>query len=344
MNTARFFSSAEASIKCDLCPRHCLIAPGNSGACRIRQNIDGNLALPFYGYITALAHDPIEKKPLYHFRPGTEILSVGFAGCNLHCPFCQNWHISQTTDTVSRNYSPVELIAAALEAGSALAYTYSEPLVHFEFLLECMKEARKAGIANVLVTNGCINHEAAAEILDLADAVNVDLKCFSEESYKNVLGGDLSTVLAFIETAKEKSVHVETTTLIVPGFNDSEKELDACMNFIAEMGSGGGASAGKSEIPWHLSAYHPAWKWKAPPTSPECLAVTRERAKKRISFVYMGNMAGEKNDTLCPHCGNTLVSRCGYRVDTGGLLLKEDNKKPAYFCASCGKDVPVRYK
>ena len=340
MNIARYFSSTQASIQCELCPRRCLIASGKSGSCQIRQNMDGNLALPFYGYVTALAHDPIEKKPLYHFRPGTEILSVGFTGCNLHCPFCQNWHISQTTDTVSRNYSPEELIAEALGAGSALAYTYSEPLVHFEFLIECMKEAGKAGIANVLVTNGCINHEAAAEILDLADAVNVDLKSFSEESYKNVLGGDLSTVLSFIQTAKKKGVHVEITTLIVPDFNDSDKELDACMDFIAELG--GGEGGGKPDVPWHLSAYHPAWKWKAPPTSAECLARTRQRAKKHIGFVYTGNVAGEKNDTLCPHCGETLVSRHGYRVDTGGLLLKEDNKKPAYFCASCGKGAPIR--
>jgi len=367
MNSPRFFtlsedvadsvfSQKEASIQCGLCPRRCLIAPGRAGLCKVRFNRDGKPALPFYGFLTALALDPIEKKPLYHFRPGTEILSIGFTGCNLRCPFCQNWHISQYTDVPGRIYSPSELIEAAAKTGAranqiavgrsiaamhsiaampCIAYTYSEPLVHFEFLLDCMKEVRKAGFANVLVTNGCINSEAAAEILELTDAANIDLKCFSEETYAKVLGGDLSTVLGFIKIATEKGVHTELTTLVVPGLNDSEEELNACVDFIADLENGGPT---KMTIPWHLSAYHPDWKWNTPPTSPEFLARTAARAKERLSYVYTGNVAGEKNDTLCPYCGKILISRRGYRVDTSGLELREET----YFCASCGKKAPIR--
>ena len=340
MNIPKFFtfpdasgsSPKEGSIHCELCPRRCLLAPGTAGPCKVRFNRDGKPALPYHGYITALALDPIEKKPLYHFRPGSEILSIGFAGCNLRCPFCQNWHISQTTDVPGRIYSPSELIAAAGKNGQ-IAYTYSEPLVHAEFLLDCMNAAREAGIANVLVSNGCINSGPASEILDLCDAANIDLKCFSKESYARVLGGELSAVLGFIRTAVEKGVHLELTTLVVPGLNDSETELNKCMDFIAELEKTG------NTVPWHLSAYHPAYKWSAPPTDPQFLLAVTRQARKKIRYVYTGNIAAreENNDTLCPHCGKVLVSRRGYRIDTSGLLLKKD----AYFCASCGGKAPI---
>ena len=284
---ARFFSSIdkndENTIQCGLCPRSCLLAPGQSGHCQVRSNNKGKAALPFYGFVTSLALDPIEKKPLYHFRPGTEILSVGFAGCNLHCPFCQNWRISQQTDIPGRVYSPKELITTALKTGTpALAYTYSEPLVHIEFLLDCMKEARKAGVANVIVSNGCINENAAEEVLELTDAANIDLKCFSEETYAKVLGGDLATVTSFIRKAIEKGVHTEITTLVVPGLNDSQTELNLCRDFIAELKSG--------EIPWHLSAYHPDWKWKAPRTEPEFIIKTAARMREKLAHAYTGNI------------------------------------------------------
>ena len=351
MDSFRFFVSAadsggasleEGFIKCTLCPRRCLIGPGKKGSCRVRQNKNGKPALPFSGFITALAIDPIEKKPLYHFRPGTEILSAGFAGCNLRCPFCQNWHISQNTDVNGRFVPPGELAAEpgivtipGIASIPGIAYTYSEPLVHIEYLLDCMKEARKAGFANVLVSNGCINSEAAAEVLELTDAANIDLKCFSEETYSEVLGGDLGTVLDFIKAACEKGVHIELTTLLVPGLNDSEKEMEACADFIAGL---------DAAIPWHLSAYHPDWKWKAQATTALALKTAAARARKRITYVYSGNIADEKNDTSCPCCGKTLISRRGYRVDTTGLSLdKKEEGKPAYFCSFCKKPAPVRY-
>ena len=327
-------SKSEGVLECSLCPRRCILRTGETGSCRVRQNRDGKPALPFYGFVTALAKDPIEKKPLYHFRPGTEILSAGFSGCNLHCPFCQNWRISQNTDTDGRFLTPEELAAAALNTTKAIAYTYSEPLVHIEYLLACMSEARKAGAANVLVTNGCVTSEAAEEILSLTDAANIDLKCFSEETYSKILGGNLEAVLNFIRRAFEKKVHVELTTLVVSDLNDSEKELSACADFIAGLDTG---------IPWHLSAYHPDWKWKARATQPELLSEAKARAQKRLDYVYTGNIAAEENRTHCPHCGKILVNRTGYRIDNSGLILKEENGKPLYFCASCRKPAPIRY-
>jgi len=353
MTQPRFFLTKENNcIQCSLCPRRCHLAPGESGHCQVRVNLDGKPEIPFYSFVTSLAVDPIEKKPLFHYRPGTEILSVGFVGCNLVCPFCQNWHISQSTDVPGRPYTPAELITSAIDAGHkaanaiatlpSIAYTYSEPLVHIEFLLDCMKEARKAGTANIIVSNGCVNSEAAAEILELTDAANIDLKCFSKEIYREILGGDLSAVLAFIKMAIEKGVHLELTTLIVPGFNDSKAEIDMCRDFIAELQTGG------ITVPWHLSAYHPDYKWRAPATNPSSLIAAAKRAKEKLPFVYTGNIPlgeEEKNfsDTSCPYCGKTLVSRKGYKINTSGITLKEENGKLSYFCAACGKSAPIRW-
>ena len=352
MSAGRFFTPREGGLECGLCPRRCLLAPGEGGQCRARFNRGGKPELPFYGCVTALAVDPIEKKPLYHFRPGSDILSAGFAGCNLRCPFCQNWHISQdihVQNAKGRFCSPAELAAAAAKAEkdgqSAIAYTYSEPLVHIEFLLDCMREARKAGTANVLISNGCVNPEAAAEILDLASAANIDLKCFSEETYENVLGGKLSAVTGFIRMAVEKGIHLELTTLVVPGLNDSKAELGKCRDFIAELQARGSA------VPWHLSAYRPSWKWNAPSTDPAFLVDVAGQAREKLPYVYTGNIPpkGGFNDTLCPGCGKILISRQGYKADTSGLSVKQGAKKDTktgdgsrlYVCNSCGQRAPV---
>jgi pyruvate formate lyase activating enzyme len=293
-----------------------------------------------------MARDPIEKKPLYHYRPGSFILSLGFAGCNLRCPFCQNWHISQKTDVPGRRFSPQEIVAAH-EAGEnaggpkQIAYTYSEPLVHPEFLLDCMAAAHEAGIANVLVTNGCVGSEAAGDILSLTDAVNIDLKCFSEDTYTRILGGDLGTVLDFIRETWNRGIHLELTTLIVPGLNDSPGETGACAEFIAGL---------SRTIPWHLSAYHPDYRWDAPPTDPSSLFQIARRARQGLSYVYTGNVPSESseesgrlrfNDTPCPHCGQTLVQRRGCRIGTEGLRLQSGESGDAYHCARCGKAVPI---
>jgi pyruvate formate lyase activating enzyme len=345
----RFFSKLNV-FRCDLCPRHCLIPPEGRGACGVRGNSEGKSHIPWYGYVTALARDPIEKKPLYHFRPGSSILSLGFVGCNLHCPFCQNWHISQLRgkDKPPGNYLKAEEVINLALADEEpprirqidppqIAYTYSEPLVHPEYLLDCMRMAHQRGVANVLVTNGCATQEAAAEIIPFRDAAKIDLKSFSRQTYQETLGGDLDTVLDFIAVCYENGVHVEVTTLVVPGLNDSEAELKSITHFIADLG----ASRRGRVIPWHLSAYHPDWYWDALPTEPAALLRAVERAREILPYVYAGNIAGE-TATRCPHCGKKLVSRRGYQVDAGGLALKEaeGDEEKYYCCAFCGKETP----
>jgi pyruvate formate lyase activating enzyme len=351
---ARFFEKmespggvpgAEVSLICGLCPNRCALAPGKTGLCRTRKNEGGAMTLPLYGHVTALALDPVEKKPLYHFRPGSQILSAGFAGCNLRCPFCQNWHISQKTDGPWRDISPKKLVAAAKNSGGQIAYTYSEPLVHFEYLLETMALARRAGVANVLVSNGCINAGPAAEIIPFLDAANIDLKCFSGETYGKVLGGSLEAVKQFIASAYSAGVHLEITTLVVPGLNDNRAEFDLALEFLASLASPSSPEGGQRartpavlrEIPWHLSAYHPDYRWDAPPTDPSLLAGLARRARQRMPYVYTGNISGGQSDTTCPGCGKTLVSRRGYRVDTSGLAPVHEGHCR---CAHCGEAAP----
>jgi pyruvate formate lyase activating enzyme len=338
-SAARFlYGEGNDTLRCKLCPRFCVIHSGSFGACRVRGNKGGNGFIPYYGCVTALAADPIEKKPLYHFRPGSTILSIGFLGCNFQCPFCQNWHISQTNEAPARHMPPGDIVSAALHAdNAAIAYTYSEPLVHIEYLLDCMALARRHGIANVLVTNGCINNDAAQEVLALTDAANIDLKCFSRETYANVLGSGascgnfLQTTLQFIRLAREKNVHVEITTLVVPALNDSAEELDACAGFIASLCN----DPAMPGIPWHLSAYHPDHRWNAPPTDRVFLADAKKRAAGKLRYVYSGNIPGEENDTSCPGCGALLVIRRGYRTEVPALAPPADGEQ--YFrCSQCG--------
>ena len=282
-----FFAETSAqNVRCELCPNFCEIPDGSFGICRVRGSKNGRGIIPFYGFVTALAVDPIEKKPLYHFKPGSQILSLGFAGCNFRCPFCQNWHISQKTAHHGKYMKPEEIVSAALKHNSpSIAYTYSEPLIHAEYLLDCMRLARKNGINNVLVTNGCINLEPAAEILKLTDAANVDLKSFCEETYKNILCGTsgnlLQTVLDFIRLCHKMNVHLEITTLVVPDMNDSEDELNAAADFIASV---------DRAIPWHLSAYRPEYRWNAPRTNPGFLLRTAEIMRQKLNHVYTGNI------------------------------------------------------
>jgi pyruvate formate lyase activating enzyme len=279
--------------------------------------------------------------------------------------------------------------AAAESLCGQIAYTYSEPLVHFEYLLDCMEKARAAGIANILVSNGCINEGPASEVLALTDAANIDLKSFSADTYAKTLGGDLRAVLNFIRRAAALGVHLEITTLIVPGLNDSEKELDDTAAFIAGLsepsaelsaktsvaakadkangfsGETGGGFSGKegpqvSGIPWHLSAYHPDWKWNAPPTTSGALLQIARRAAARYprlrNFIYIGNFAApffqpgqavEFWDTICPACGAVLVRRSRMRSFSSGksplsaLELRDFADGPRYYCAACGRPAPI---
>lgn len=269
-------------VICDLCPNSCNIEDGYFGICGVRGNKRGKGIIPYYGFITALVNDPIEKKPLYHFKPGTRVISLGFAGCNLRCPFCQNWHISQNTNVPGVWMKPGEVISAALKDNfPSIAYTFSEPLVHAEFVLDCMELSHKHGIANVLVTNGCVNPKAAEEILKLTDAANIDLKTISPDTYQKTLGGNLKTVQDFIKLGFRMGVHIEITTLVVPGLNDSDDELNAIVRFIADL---------SDEIPLHLTAYRPEYRWNAPPTNPDFLKNAAKEARKILHHVHTGNI------------------------------------------------------
>ena len=321
---ARYYETTETDrLRCSLCPHRCLIVPGKTGICGVRMNEGGTLVLPYAGRLSAVSIDPIEKKPLYHFHPGTEILSVGFVGCSFRCPFCQNYRISQGTGAETLRMTPQELTSYALGHGSfAVAYTYSEPTIHLEYVTETALLAREAGLRNVLVSNGFLNPEPARELLSLMDAANIDLKSFSAEFYRRELGGKLESVLEFLEPASELT-HLEVTTLVIPGKNDSEAELDAIASFIASL---------SPDIPLHLSAYYPVYNYREPPTPPATLERLAELCRTHLRYVYLGNVGGEA-DTHCASCGAILVRRSGYSVTTPGFTHGR--------CNSCGARVPI---
>ncbi|MFW5844577.1 MAG: AmmeMemoRadiSam system radical SAM enzyme [Spirochaetota bacterium] len=317
-------------VRCVLCPHHCRLKPGQTGICGVRRNEGGNLTLPYFGKVSALAIDPIEKKPLYHFHPGKQILSAGFLGCNLHCPFCQNFRISQSTAAATEDLSPDELVGLAESRGSfGIAYTYNEPVIHAEYILEAAAVARSRGLKNVLVTAAFLDEEPAKDIFSAMDAANIDLKGYNEEFYRREIGGRLDAVLRSIRIAASRC-HLEVTTLVIPGRTDSPDQIDAISAFVADL---------SPNIPFHLSAYFPTYHYTAPATPPDTLLERAEAARKRLNYVYTGHIGGT-NDTVCPHCGATLVSRSGYRV-------RVENLKPGAAaagygrCGKCGTEVPI---
>ncbi len=312
-------------VACDLCPIGCRLRPGQEGPCASRANRDGAMALLSYGRIVSAAVDPIEKKPLYHFHPGRDILSVAAPGCNLHCLFCQNWSISQKAETPTRPAAPEDLVDAALRAGSlGLAYTYSEPLVWYEFVRDTAALARAAGLKNVLVTNGFLNEEPLAGLLPLIDAANIDLKSLDDRFYRRICKARLGPVLDAIRQFHSAGVHVELTNLVIPGHNDADDQIAALVDWVAAL---------DADVPLHFSAYHPAWKMKAPATPPDTLLRAYRIAGHSLPWVYLGNLRiAEGTDTVCPDCGFTLVSRSGFHAES------RLQGKPA--CPSCGRPVP----
>ncbi|MEL7622664.1 MAG: AmmeMemoRadiSam system radical SAM enzyme [Clostridiales bacterium] len=287
---------------CRICPHHCRLQPGDTGKCGARSNRQGRVASGSYGVITALALDPIEKKPLYHFYPGSRILSAGSFGCNLRCPFCQNSHIAMAgagafngtgagdmqpgkpgQRAAADRIKPEELVAAALaeknRGNIGLAYTYNEPLVGYEFVLDCAKLATAAGLKNVLVSNGYVCRQPLEELLPYIQAMNIDLKGFTPEYYAK-LGGDLETVKATIKRAAA-ACHVEVTTLIVPGENDSEAEMMAMAAWLASI---------DKAIPYHVSRFFPHWQMKdRGPTPVEKVYALAATARRYLTYVYEGN-------------------------------------------------------
>ncbi len=311
-------------IQCTLCPHRCLIKNNKFGICLIRGNRDGKLSIPYYGKLSALALDPIEKKPLYHYFPGSRILSAGFFGCNLKCPFCQNSSISTHADISYETYSPADVLSIIKNKGGiGLAYTYSEPAVHIEWVTETSKLLRQNNYKNVIVTNGMINDEPADYILENLDAANIDLKSFNSDFYKSELFGDLETVKNFIKKASSK-IHMEITTLVIPGKNDSKEEILEIASFIASI---------SKNIPYHLSCYFPSYKYIIPPTPASEVFTLAKEASKILNFVYTGNTGYKESDTNCPSCGEVLIKRTGYSAYAVNL---KNNK-----CRKCGFDTEI---
>ena len=305
-----FESRPDGKVACLLCPHACVIAEGRHGVCGVRFNKGDRMALPFYGRISSLAVDPIEKKPLYHFHPGSRILSAGFVGCSFRCGFCQNWNISQGTRAKTRFVPPEELVQmAGSERSFAIAYTYSEPLIHAEYLLDVARLAHGAGLKNVLVSNGYINPSPADELLTVMDAANVDLKAWDPEFYRTETGGDLEEVKRFISQAAGR-IHLEVTTLIIPTKNDHPEQIEGIARFLAALDPG---------IPLHLSAYHPDFNYDVPETPPRVVQELAEEARRHLRFVYVGNIGAGEANTTCPDCGHVLVRRMGYSVKVSGI-------------------------
>jgi pyruvate formate lyase activating enzyme len=320
MKEASFYTKEQdGSLSCLLCPHNCRIIKDRSGICGARINQNGELMTRNYGIITGASFDPIEKKPLYHFYPGSQILSVGTVGCNLHCPFCQNYTLSRYFDDGGRSagtpVDPVEL-ERMLENGSfrqkgifrGVAFTYSEPMVWFEFVRDAGTLVRNKGGMNVLVTNGFINPEPLAELIPLVSAANVDLKAFTEEHYSQ-LGGKLAPVLSSIEKMKEGGVHIEITTLVVTGLNDTLDEIENIAKWISRL---------DRKIPYHLSRYFPQYRYEKHATEISFLHEAYDAARAHLDYVYVGN-TGVENDTVCPSCGNTVVSRTGFSARCVGI-------------------------
>ena len=312
-------------VKCTLCPHSCVIPEGGKGICNIRENIDGELIAAGYGRTTSLAMDPIEKKPLFHFKPGSLILSVAPNGCNLKCRWCQNWQISQEV-VPTRFIDPKLLVDIAIRENSVgIAFTYTEPLIWFEYIIDVAKIGKPKGLSMVAVTNGYINPEPLNELLDYIDAMNIDLKAMDDEVYRKLIGGRLEPVLNTVRTSA-KRILIEVTNLLIPGVNDSDDQIKRLVDFIADV---------DPKIPVHFSRYFPAWEFNAPPTPVKTLLRAREIASEKLDYVYLGNIyIPDAEDTFCPYCGNKLVSRSGFYAKIVGIT--EDRK-----CSKCGKDVDI---
>lgn len=316
---------------CFLCAHQCHIAEGGFGFCGVRQNIDGSLYTYAYGKVIAAHVDPVEKKPLYHFFPGSSSFSVATIGCNFRCGFCQNWEISQTSfrdgDVLGGGkLSPQEIVGEALKNKCrSISYTYTEPTIFFEYAYETARLAKEKGLYNIFVTNGYMTKDALVEIKPYLDAANVDLKFFKDSSYKRVCAATLQPVLDSIRLMHELGVWVEVTTLVVPGENDSEEELRGIAEFIASV---------NRNIPWHISRFHPDYKFVDYPATPE--AVFKKAFEigqgAGLTYIYAGNVRGWGNDTHCHSCKKLIIKRDGFGVLEYNI---KDNE-----CAFCNSVIP----
>ncbi len=322
----------EDTVRCTICPRMCIIKPGQKGFCGTKENVDGKLISLTYGQLSAFAVDPIEKKPLAHFYPGSLSLSVSSVGCSFTCPWCQNYHISMSNLEGSRTkfMSPEEVVEAAMvQECTSVSYTYNEPLINLNYVEDTARFAHESEIKNVLVTNGYVSIPALNQVVDAIDAANVDWKAFNQEFYRKHCSGELQAVLDATERMKDSGVHVEVTFLMIPGTNDSPDETRGMARYIVDhLGP---------ETPLHLSRFFPMYKFQhVPPTPVETLVRAREIAMgEGVRYVFVGNVrGGGYEDTVCHVCGKTVISRSGYTVT--GWHLDEEKR-----CIHCGAEIPV---
>jgi len=332
LHPGRFFHKLDHErIQCDLCPRECRLKDGQRGLCYVRFNQGGKIYLGAYGKNSGLAVDPIEKKPLYHFLPGSRVLSFGTAGCNLSCGFCQNWHISRSKelDRLAGSEDPVSIAEYAVHSGAkSVAFTYNDPIIFHEYAVDTAEECRKRNLKTVAVTSGYVSPEPRKEFYQYMDAANVDLKGFSESFYKNFCSGRLAPVLDTLEYIKnETNVWLEITNLIIPDANDSEREIREMTEWIYEhLGA---------DVPIHFTAFHPDFKLMDKKRTPlETLIRARNLAlKSGLKYPYTGNLSNHEGEmTLCPKCNKPVIERDGFYVKE--IRMEKDR------CLKCGARIP----
>lgn len=317
------------SVRCNLCAHHCVISNGRLGVCSVRKNLGGELYTLVYGRCISRGVDPVEKKPLYHFYPGTGAYSIATPGCNFRCQWCQNADIAHMPrewgKIAGSNIAPLEIVNAASESGCrSIAYTYTEPTIFFEYAYDIAQQAHKHGIANIFVTNGYMTLEMLEYFAPYLDAANVDLKAFREKTYHRVVGAGLSPILDSMKKMVRQGVWLEVTTLVIPGINDDKSELREVAQFIAgELGP---------DVPWHISRFFPAYQLTdVQPTPISTMQSAYDIGKEEgLRYVYMGNVAGESN-TVCYDCGRLLIRRQGYWV--------AENNLRAGHCPDCGAPI-----
>ena len=331
---ALFYSKLKnKKVQCNLCPKHCIIKPDKYGNCNARKNIDGNLFSLVYNKPSGVAIDPIEKKPLYHFLPGQSIFSVGTTGCNLHCRFCQNSSSSQVkpseTSTINTiNTTPKQLVEQAIEHGcSMIAYTYNEPTIFYEYMIETAKLAKEKGLKNIIVSNGFIEKEPLKKLIPFLDAANIDLKSIEDKFYKKYCSAFIKPVLNTLKTLKKEKIHLEITNLIIPTLNNKEEKIDELCRWITEnLGN---------DIPLHFSAFRPCYKLTdIEETSVKTLEKAKNIAEKnKINYIYLGNIPSD-TDTYCPKCKKAVIERNYF--NTTHINLNKDRCK---FCSQKIKGV-----
>jgi pyruvate formate lyase activating enzyme len=327
LHEARYWRLLDSNkVECLLCPAGCKLSDQQTGICFGRQHINCKLYAINYGEVVSMALDPIEKKPLYHFYPGSQILSVGPNGCNLRCDNCQNWQISQEHQP-TRPVSPEQLVRAAQDADSiGVAYTYSEPLIWFEYIHDAAVILCELGLKTVLVTNGYINEEPFRELAPVIDAMNIDVKSLNPDFYRDVCKGSLADVLRTVEIAVSSGILVEITNLVITGLNDSDADLHALVDWLARL---------DRKIPLHFSRYFPQHKMDRPMTPSTRLQNAYDIARAQLDYVYVGNIdLPGTSDTLCPQCGCVLITRHGYQTRIVGLANSH--------CAQCQRKVDIR--